>query len=439
MFSITKKIIYQTICYIEEYLKTEISHEELASQAGYSLYYFYRLFSSTTNKSLSSYILDRKLEHILSEISLGKSAVDAALDYGFATYAGFYKAFVREYGCSPKKYLSIYGLQSKITKQKEEIFMKLTHKEIRSFLQHWPLNSSVKISDVPIMNGEKISEKRWKIGKDYYLTVSPNPTKELKSIAVAKALLSQGFQAPVPILTKDGQEFLENDYFIVLKQRVQGTTFSNSDFYKNQELATNVGYALAKLHQAFLSLENQILCDPSDLFSLVSQWALPNVKKQVTQWSLAIPEAFFDDYLTIFETLEKGLPRQIIHRDPNPENILFIDNSVSGFIDFELVEKNIRLFDPCYSATAILSGTKKEDYEQWFQILENILLSYDKENALSTEEKQAIFYVICSIQMICVAYFAENDQPNFKKLAQVNRQMLEFIVQNKERITKIFP
>lgn len=65
------------------------------------------------------------------------------------------------------------------------------------------------------------------------------------------------------------------------------------------------------------------------------------------------------------------------------------------------------------------------------------MLGYDKENRLSPEEKQAIFYVICSIQMICVAYFAENDEPNFKYLAQTNRQMLEFIVQNKERISKI--
>lgn len=108
-----KKTIYQTICYIEEHLKTDISHETLANQAGYSLYYFYRLFSATTNRSLSAYIINRKLKHSLSELSLGRSAVAVALDYGFNTYAGFYKAFVREYGCSPKKYLSIYGLQQK--------------------------------------------------------------------------------------------------------------------------------------------------------------------------------------------------------------------------------------------------------------------------------------------------------------------------------------
>lgn len=27
---------------------------------------------------------------------------------GFDMYAGFYKIFVKEYGCSPKKYLVIY-------------------------------------------------------------------------------------------------------------------------------------------------------------------------------------------------------------------------------------------------------------------------------------------------------------------------------------------
>lgn len=315
--------------------------------------------------------------------------------------------------------------------------MKLNHKDIRILLQHWSLNPSIKIQDVPIMNDEQISENRWKIGEEYYLTLSTDRTQEIKSIAVAKALLNQGFQSPIPILTKNGQEFLENDYFILLKQRVPGTTLASFDFYKNDHYALAAGQALAKLHQAFLSLDSQILCDSSDLFSLVSQWALPNVQKQVAQWSLNISESFFVDYLKSFSLLEKQLPKQIIHRDPNPENILFIDDYVSGFLDFDLVEKNIRIFDPCYCATAILSGTQSQNYAQWLPILKNILVAYDKENPLSIEEKQAIFYVICSIQMICVTYFAENERPHFKQLAKVNRQMLEFIVQNKKEITQI--
>ena len=31
--------------------------------------------------------------------------LETALEYGFDTYAGFYMAFCREYGCSPAVYL----------------------------------------------------------------------------------------------------------------------------------------------------------------------------------------------------------------------------------------------------------------------------------------------------------------------------------------------
>lgn len=58
--------------------------------------------------SVSRYILKRRLDNALSEIADGGKAINVVLEYGFDTYAGFYKAFTKMYGCSPIKYLSIY-------------------------------------------------------------------------------------------------------------------------------------------------------------------------------------------------------------------------------------------------------------------------------------------------------------------------------------------
>jgi len=93
--------------YIEENLKTDITAEELAKMANYSTYHYYRLFSSVMGSSVAGYILKRRLDHALAEIACGRRATDVVYEYGFDTYAGFYKAFVKMYGCSPKKYLSI--------------------------------------------------------------------------------------------------------------------------------------------------------------------------------------------------------------------------------------------------------------------------------------------------------------------------------------------
>lgn len=37
--------------------------------------------------------------------------IDVALIYGFETHAGFYKAFVREFGCTPVQYQKQYKMK----------------------------------------------------------------------------------------------------------------------------------------------------------------------------------------------------------------------------------------------------------------------------------------------------------------------------------------
>ena len=40
----------------------------------------------------------------------------------------------------------------------------------------------------------------------------------------------------------------------------------------------------------------------------------------------------------------------------NPGNIIHADDR-QGFLDFDLAERNARIYDPCYAATAVLSET----------------------------------------------------------------------------------
>jgi len=102
------EVVKTALEYIEQNLKTDITAEELAQMANYSTYHYYRLFLSVVGSSISGYILKRRLDHALAEIANGRKAIDVVLEYGFDTYTGFYKAFVKVYGCSPRKYLRIY-------------------------------------------------------------------------------------------------------------------------------------------------------------------------------------------------------------------------------------------------------------------------------------------------------------------------------------------
>jgi AraC-like DNA-binding protein/Ser/Thr protein kinase RdoA (MazF antagonist) len=428
------EVIRIALDYIEQNLKTDITAEELAQMANYSTYHYYRLFSSVTGSSVSGYILKRRLDHALAEISSGRKAIDVVLEYGFDTYAGFYKAFVKMYGCSPKKYLSIY---QKLIPIKPEVAKMYSERELRKVLENWDIDKDLPISDIFIMDGVEVSGNVWKVGKDYILKTGDRE-KLLKNLSVSKALQRQGFTSSLPILTKAGNEYLDGSEIFILTQGLKGNPLAKSDRFGDDcgRFGEKYGKSIAQLHKALKTIQEDMSLDEMNLYNNVTEWALPNVKQQNMQWGMGIDESFFDDYIKNFGKLYDRLPKQLIHRDPNPSNILFEDGEVSGFIDFDLSEVNVRLWDVCYCATGILSEGINEAYEKWLDILAGILHGYNLEGKLTQEEKQAVFYVICSIQMICIAYFGSHDK--FKELANTNRKMLRYIIQKKKSIDNIF-
>lgn len=427
------EVIKSALDYIEENLKTNITAEELAHMANYSTYHYYHLFSSIMGSSIANYILRRRLDHALAEIASGRKAIDVVLEYGFDTYPGFYKAFVKMYGCSPKKYLEIYK-EHKV--RKPEVRFMFSENELRRILENWTIDEKITIADIYFMDGTKVSGNVWNVGNNYILKTGYRENL-MKNIKIAKALYDQGFYSSLPAPTIDGNEYVEDNEIFILTKKLKGNPLSKEDKFGNKRFyyAKEYGRSLAKLHKALKTIQNDILPDEVNLYNHVLEWALPSVKRQNIQWNLGIDDSFFTDYIENFRKLYDKLPKQLIHRDPNPNNILYDGDRVSGFIDFDLSEINIRLWDVCYCATAILSEGSKEAYDKWLDILEGILTGYDLEDKLTEEEKQAAYYVICSIQMICIAYFDNHDA--YKELAKTNREMLLFIIKNKEKIKNI--
>lgn len=428
-------IIKSGINYIEQNLKTDITPEELAQMAGYSVWHYQRLFAQVTGVPLAAYINRRRLDRALAEISVNRKAVDAALEYGFDSYAGFYKAFLRMYGCSPKKYLSLYGTHQSIW----EVSYMLTEKELREILTNWDIPQELAVNDVKIVDGTKTADNVWQIGKDYLLKTGDRADL-LRNIRVAKALARQGFAAAVPVPTIKGDDFTEDKNNFVLIRKANGAPLSKADRFGDKcgDFGCKYGQSIARLHNALSAVEKDIQPFEQNLFSHVTEWALPEVQKQNIQWNMGIPDSFFEDYIKIFGGLFEKLPKQLVHKDPNPCNILFDGGEVSGFTDFELSERNVRLWDPCYCATGILSEQRdvKNAYDKFPEILNSILHGYDSVSPLTAEEKQAVYYVICSIQMICVACFESTNE--YKDLAKINREMLLYIIEQKNQIDNIF-
>lgn len=310
-------------------------------------------------------------------------------------------------------------------------------KELRTILENWDIKKNLPIGDIYIMDGAKVSGNVWKVGNDYILKTGDRE-KLMKNLKISKALHKQGFVSSLPVPTKTGDEYLDGKELFILTQGLKGSPLPKSDRFGDHRIqfGEKYGRSIARLHKALKAVQKDMSLDEVNLYKNVTDWALPNVKRQNMQWSLGLDDSFFDDYIKSFGKLYDKLPKQLIHRDTNPSNILFEDGEVRGFVDFDLSEVNVRLWDVCYCATGILCESSDEAYEKWLDILGGILHGYDLEGELTLEEKQAVFYVICSIQMICVAFFESVDE--YKELAKTNRRMLQFIVQNQDQITSIF-
>ena len=97
--------VYQEIIqYIDAHIKDEITILELADMAGYSASHIYKLFRVYSPQPIMEYIRRKRLYAAANEMYAGRKLCDIALDYGYETPAGFYKAFKSVFGCSPSEY-----------------------------------------------------------------------------------------------------------------------------------------------------------------------------------------------------------------------------------------------------------------------------------------------------------------------------------------------
>ena len=98
-------ILCSVIVYIENRIKTDVQYAELEREIGFSLAYIRDVFAQKTGKSLSRYILERKIYNSAFEISHTKeSLLTVAEKYGFKNPDTFTRAFRRIIGIAPSEF-----------------------------------------------------------------------------------------------------------------------------------------------------------------------------------------------------------------------------------------------------------------------------------------------------------------------------------------------
>jgi Ser/Thr protein kinase RdoA (MazF antagonist) len=135
----------------------------------------------------------------------------------------------------------------------------------------------------------------------------------------------------------------------------------------------------------------------------------------------------FDD--TVIPAL-RALPRQAIHNDANPENILIgADGDVSGFIDFGDALKAPRIIEVAIAASYLRTGGANP-----LKFIEAFVDGYHQRNPLSDAEFSLLFDLIRTrlSMTLTILYWRltarDEDDPYRKKTLESESNAFEFLV-----------
>jgi AraC-like DNA-binding protein len=251
-------IMQNSIDYIEKNLKSNISAYQLAENAGFSLFHYYRLFQHVVGIPVMQYILRRKLYNAIYEISSGEKIIDVALSYGFETHSGFFKAFKREFDCSPSLYLKKYKVVKpyKINLKQEGCIM-LTDKKIKEVLSHWDLKEPMEIKSLYYGSSGTKSENSWIVNNDFIIKVSTNISGLKQHIILSKSLAHAGVETATPVPTKDNNDyFIDGQLYFFLAKRIKGECIKSSEIYEG-DYKSNGRYLGESIGQLHLILQKQ--------------------------------------------------------------------------------------------------------------------------------------------------------------------------------------
>lgn len=282
-----------------------------------------------------------------------------------------------------------------INDEKEELyrFYELSDK-ISGVLTHWEMSGS---------QIRQIYDTAWQVGKDYVLKVYRDTTMLERNLKMLHVLGEMNIPVAQVVPSCDNAQYVSYEgahYF--LSKRLPGSNITRIDDDKN--IAFEMGKIIARLHVAFKKCDSINGLWDNSLLEEMNGWVKENLEHN--GWNYISREAYEKTVSQLADIYDE-LPVQLIHRDIHFGNFLFADGAFSGYIDFDLSQRNIRIFDICYFLLGLLSEQEGLNItgETWFAFSRDVFAGYESILKLSPAEKKAVPYVMECIELLFVAYF----------------------------------
>lgn len=280
-----------------------------------------------------------------------------------------------------------------LAQRKEYVVMQ---RKIELLLKEW------EIEEVSV---SQVYDSAWQIGEDYILKVYDNAEDLERNIRMLRLLGEKGVPVAEVMLTAENEKYvLKEGMAYVLTKRLPGNNIV--EFDKNFSQARKLGRALGTLHNALAEIGETESFWENSLLAELKGWIWEVFEKN--EWKDISREEFERVVCALEESYDK-LPVQLIHRDVHFGNFLFHDDKFSGYIDFDLSQKNIRVFDICYFLLGLLCEEEKRklSFEEWMEISKQVFTGYGEHITLCKEELQAVPYVMEAIELLFAAWFIQ--------------------------------
>lgn len=261
-------------------------------------------------------------------------------------------------------------------------------------LKNWHLSDA----EIELIYESK-DNKTWVISDKYYLKFYGNIQELDVAVRVNTVLSNHGIPVVTYKKTENGE--ITPDRHHVLMHKIKGEHLTFESIMLDE--MKNLGRGVATLHQGFSQLEKELVCPDNDY---LAEWngyiksGLIDVRDEIVTY---IDEQLHKHY--------NDLPRNIIHRDIHLGNVLIDAGVITGWLDFDLTRKDIRIFDIAYLMTGLLLGRIDDKFAilKWQDLLQNFIAGYESVANLEENEHLLLPVMMIAMELLFVTYWGSLD------------------------------
>lgn len=248
---------------------------------------------------------------------------------------------------------------------------------------------------------QQVCQTVWKINDQYFLKQFLNHEALKRNVCLTELLHKLTLSAARLLALPNGKVYVDTKMgCCILMPALCG---NKADAEKTIVPAYSFGKAIGALHLAFQKCGEALLSTDWGFLGHMSGWVWDVQERE--EWRF-VEKVRFEEAFKHLQEIYERLPRQLIHRDVNYDNFLFDGDTFLGYIDFDLCQTEIRVYDICYAAFMLYRAlrSRKEEY-QLFPKVKALFQGYIEYVPLTTLEIQAVGCIMENIALSFISYY----------------------------------